>query len=111
MYLNLINFLAADDANKGVAPWIVNSFPVAKIIIMIVLALLAILMMILVCMQKSDTNGVSAISGQSDTFYNRNKGSTLQGKVKILTIVDAILIMVLAIVFLIINTIYPGYAV
>lgn len=107
MYFKLSNFICADE-NAAVAPWIANSFPVIKIVIMCVLAVLAILMIVFVCMQKSNENGVSAISGQSDTFYNRNKGSTLQGKIKILTIIDAVLIMVLCIVFLVLNTIYPA---
>lgn len=85
-----------------------HAFGVAKIVLMCVLVVLAIAMMVFVVMQKSDTNGVSAISGQSDTFYNRNKGATLQGKIKILTIIDAVLIMVLCIVFLILNTLYSG---
>jgi preprotein translocase subunit SecG len=59
-------------------------------------------------MQKSNTNGSAAITGQSNTFYNRNKGATLQGKLKILTIVDAVLILVLCIAFLVLNTIYAG---
>lgn len=108
MFNNLYNFMAARNENTEVAPWIVNSFPVIKIVIMCVLALLSIMMIVLVVMQKSDTNGISAINGQSDTFYNKNKGATLQGKIKILTIIDAVLIMVLCVVFLVLNTIFPA---
>ena len=75
---------------------------------MCVLALLSIAMIVLVVIQKSDTNGVSAVTGKTDTFYNRNKGATLQGKIKVLTIITAVLIMVLCFVFLILNTIYAG---
>ena len=78
------------------------------VVVLIILALLAVIMIILTVMQKSNTNGASAITGQSNTFYNRNKGATLQGKIKILTIIDAILILVLCIAFLVLNTIYVG---
>ena len=104
--LNICRFLGAVDTDAAVAPWIRSSFPVISIVIMVILAVLSVAMMILVCMQKSDSNGVSAISGQSDTFYNRNKKSTLQGKIKVLTIVTAVLIMVLCVIFLILNSIY-----
>lgn len=104
---NFGRFICADE-NKATAGWIVESFPVIKAVIVAVLALLAVIMIILILMQKSNTNGVSAITGQSDTFYNRNKGATLQGKIKILTIVDAILIVVLCLAFLVLNTIYVG---
>lgn len=105
--LNFARLICADE-NAEVAPWIANSFPIAKIVIMCVLLVLAIAMIVLVVMQKSNTNGVSAISGRTDTFYNKNKGATLQGKIKILTIIDAVLIMVLCIIFFVLNTIFHG---
>ena len=104
---NIFALICADE-NKATASWIVNSFPVIKAVIVGVLALLAVIMIVLTVMQKSNTNGASAITGQSNTFYNRNKGATLQGKIKILTIIDAILILVLCIAFLVLNTIYVG---
>lgn len=109
MLYNFARFLCARDANAETAPWVANSFPIIKLVLVCVLAVLAVAMIVLVVMQKSNTNGVSAISGQTDTFYNRNKGATLQGKIKILTIIDAVLILVLTIVFLILNTIFQGW--
>ena len=70
---------------------------------------ISIAMIVFVCMQKSNQNGISAISGQTNTFYNRNKGATLQGKIKLLTIIDAVLILVVTILFLILHTIYRGF--
>ena len=98
--MNILNFLCRDE-NAGTAAWVVDSWPIIKIVIMCLLALFSIAMIVMVVMQKSNTNGVSAISGQTDTFYNRNKGATLQGKIKIWTIICAIVIMVLCIIFLI----------
>lgn len=107
MSLNIVNFICADE-NAGVANWVVESFPIVKIVIMSLLALLSIAMIVLVVMQKSETNGAGAITGQSDTFYNRNKGATLQGKIKIWTIVTASLILVLCLTFLVMSQIYEG---
>ena len=103
--LNLI--CASEDAE--IAPWIANSFPAIKIVLMCLILICSIAMIVMVVMQKGEANGVSAISGQSDTFYNRNKGATLQGKMKTLTIVDAVLIMVFCLAFLLLNTIYHGF--
>ena len=105
--MNILNFLCRDE-NAGTATWVVESWPIIKIVIMCLLAVFSIAMIVMVVMQKSNTNGASAITGQSNTFYNRNKGATLQGKIKILTIIDAILILVLCIAFLVLNTIYVG---
>lgn len=107
MSLNIVNFICADE-NAGVANWVVESFPIVKIVIMSLLALLSIAMIVLVVMQKSNTNGAGAITGQSDTFYNRNKGATLQGKIKVWTIVTASLILVLCLTFLVMSQIYEG---
>jgi len=105
--INIFSILCVDE-NASRAEWIVNSFPIIKIVIMSVLAALSLALVILVLMQKSDNNGVSAITGQSDTFYNRNKKTTLQGKIKVLTIIVASTIMVLCLAFMILNQIFTG---
>lgn len=104
---NLFALICADE-NKATASWIVNSFPVIKIVIMALLALLSLTLIILVVMQKGDTNGSSAITGRSDTFYNRNRKTTLQGVIKVLTIVCASVMMFLCLLFMILSQIYAG---
>lgn len=108
--ISLISAAASDNkTDQAVAPWVENSFPIIKIVLICILAVLAIAMIVFVCMQKSNENGISAISGQTNTFYNRNKGATLQGKIKIFTIIDAVLILVVTITFLILHSIYRGF--
>ena len=107
MFTNYSRFICADE-NAATASWIVSSFPVIKVVLVAVLAVLAVAMIILTVMQKSNTNGASAITGQSNTFYNRNKSGTLQGKIKLLTIIDAVLILIICVAFLVLNTIYAG---
>ena len=75
---------------------------------MSILAVLALALIVLIIMQKGNTNGSAALTGKSDTFYNRNKKSTLQGKVKVLTIICATTMMVLCLVFMILSQIYAG---
>lgn len=104
---NIYTLICAD-SNKATAGWVVNSFPIIKIIIMAVLALLSLAMIVLVVMQKGDTNGSSALTGKSDTFYNRNRKTTLQGKIKVITIVVASVMMVLCLAFMIMSQIYSG---
>ena len=104
---NIFALICADE-NKATASWIVNSFPIIKIVIMVALALLSIALIVLVVMQKGETNGSSALTGKTDTFYNRNKKTTLQGKIKVLTIVVASIMMVLCLAFMIMSQIYSG---
>jgi preprotein translocase subunit SecG len=105
---NFTNLICMD-ANADQASWIANSFPVIKIVLVCLLAVFSIAMIIFILMQKSNTNGISAVTGQSNTFYNRNKGATLQGKVKNLTIICAVCMMVIVIAYLIISQIHTGF--
>ena len=105
--MNIYALMCADE-NVSRATWIVESFPIIKIVIMCVLLVLSIMMMVLVLMQKSSNNGSAALTGQTDTFYSRNKKSTLQGKIKVMTIVVASLMMALCLIFMILSQIYSG---
>lgn len=106
-YLGYVNMVCADDT--AVPAWVASSFPIIKIVLAILICLCSIFMIIAVMAQKTESDGVNAITGQADTFYNRNKGASLQGKIKKLTIIDAILLLVFCVAFLIINSIYRGY--
>ena len=95
-------------ANETALPnWVVVSFPIIKIVLAVLIAICSIFMIVAVVSQKGEANG-NAITGQTDTFYNRHKGSSLQGIIKKLTVIDAILLVVFCIIFLVINTIYAG---
>lgn len=102
MLANFINLIAEDE----VAPWIANSFGIIEIIIAVLLAICSVFMIVAVVMQKGESNGVTGITGQADTFYNRHKGGSLQGKLKKWVLIDAILILVLALAFVIMTQIY-----
>lgn len=101
--------IGSNNDDKPVPGWVESSFPIIKIVLVCILLVLAVGMIVFVLMQKSESNGINAVTGQSQTFYNKNKGATLQGKIKILTIIDAVCILVICIIYLILNTIYEGF--
>lgn len=69
--------------------------------ILIVIASLALIVSVL--MQSSDDNGMNALSGStSESFFSKNKMSTLEGKMAMVTKVSAIAFVVLALIALII---------
>lgn len=106
-FINVINLMASEDTAK--ADWIVESFPIIKIVLASLICACAIFLIIASLCQKSDAEGgTNVITGQADTFYNRNKGESLQGKIKKWTIAISITILVLCVAFLIINSIYNG---
>lgn len=106
--MNMFNlFLATTD--KARPEWVVSSFPIIKLVLVILILICAVFMVVAVMMQEGNTNGMTGITGDSsDTFYNRNKGQSMQGKIKKLTIVVASLILGLCLIYLVLNTIYSG---
>lgn len=105
--ISTMNLIANNDA--AVPVWVVKSFPIIKIVLAVLICLLSIFIIVAVLSQKSEANGSNALTGQADTFYNRNKGESLQGKIKKLTVIASILIFVFCVAFLIINSIYSAY--
>lgn len=69
--------------------------------ILMVIASLALIASVL--MQSSDENGMNALSGStSESFFSKNKMSTLEGKMAMVTKISAIAFVVLALLMLII---------
>ncbi|HEY8423525.1 MAG TPA: preprotein translocase subunit SecG [Clostridia bacterium] len=93
---------------KTVPEWVSISFPYIRMALMIIEVLLAIFLIIVVLFQPGDTEGLGAISGGQDTFFGKNKGHTLEGRMKKLTIWTAALLVINAAIFFITLAIYAG---
>lgn len=91
-----------------VPQWVSASFPIIRIIIMILLVILSGFMIFCVLIQPGNSEGLGAISGTSDTFFGKNKGKTLEGTMKRLTVLSAVLLVVLSIIFIASMIIYKG---
>lgn len=106
--MKLTNILM-DATQKARPEWVVNSFPVIKLVLVILVLICSVFMIVTVMFQEGNTNGMTGITGDSsDTFYNRNKSQSMQGKIKKITIVNAVLILVFCLAYLVLNTIYSG---
>ena len=95
--------------DKARSEWVVKSFPIIKLILVIAILLCSIALIVAVMAQEGNSNGMTGITGDSsDTFYNRNRGQSMQGKIKKLTVICTGLILVLCLAYLVLNTIYSG---
>ena len=104
---NNTSLLLTSTNNTEVPSWVAASFPIIEIVLAALITVCSLFMIVAVVMQKGESNGATGITGASaDTFYNRNKGGSLQGKLKKLVMIDAIIILVLAVLFLICFSIY-----
>ena len=69
-----------------------------RIILTIVFVLLCIAMTVIVLMQEGKSAGLGAISGAAETYWGKNKGRSMEGKLEEFTKLAAVLIFVLALV-------------
>jgi len=69
-----------------------------RILLTIVFVLLCIAMVVLVLMQEGKSAGLGAISGAAESYWGKNKGRSMEGKLENLTKIGAVLIFVLALV-------------
>ena len=80
---------------------------VLSTICLVLSILAAIFVIIVVIMQPGNSNGIGAVSGQSETFYGKNKGKSLESKMKKLTVIAVIVLAVCMIIFYVLSII-PG---
>lgn len=96
-------------ADKVRPAWVVKSFPIIRIVIASLVGALAIAIIVLSLCQESSNRGAGAITGDANTFYNRNKGQSLQGKIKKATIGCAVSEVGLCLIYIILTAIYGGF--
>lgn len=92
-----------------VARWISSSFPVFRTIMLVCLTIVALILIMLVFMQignGSNTNNV--ITGNSDSYYSQNKGSSREGRITRWIYICLGIIAVLCILYFITLKIYKG---
>ena len=73
-----------------------------ELILDILMVIAALVMIVTVLMQESDSDGMGALTGGSETFFGKNKNNTLEGKLSNATKISSIVFVVLAIVMLIV---------
>ncbi len=73
------------------------------IVLNVLMVIAALVMIVTVLMQDSDSDGMSALSGGSETFFGKNKNNTLEGKLALATKISAAVFVGLAFILLIIG--------
>ena len=101
--------LLLDDEVIIYPEWMSNSFPVIRVVLLSLIALLAIAIIVIVmAMESNPDGGTNVISGQSDSFYAKNQGSSKEGRLKKAIVICGILIAVFAVAFWILWAIMPA---
>ncbi len=69
---------------------------VLKMILTIVFILICLALVVLVLMQEGKSAGLGAISGAAETYWGKNKGRSMEGRMVKWTKILAVLFLVLA---------------
>lgn len=71
---------------------------VLKIVLTVIFVILSVVLSAIVLLQEGKQAGLGTIQGAADTYYGKNKGRTMEGKLELATKIVAVLFFVLAIV-------------
>jgi preprotein translocase subunit SecG len=69
-----------------------------RITLTIIYIIVCIALVVLVLMQEGKTSGLGAVSGAAETYWGKNKGRSMEGKLVKITTGLAIAFMLLAVV-------------
>ena len=96
--LKLMNLLTPA---KGAASY--NLYMGLSVTMIILMAVAALTAVILVLMQPSNSQGIDALGGSSETFFGKNKGKSIEAKMKKWTWICLIVLVIFSIVFYILQ--------
>ena len=69
---------------------------IAKTILTVVFIILSIVITVVILMQEGKSAGLGAISGAADTYWGKNKGRSMEGKLVKFTKILAVAFIVIA---------------
>ena len=95
--LNLVNLLIP---TNGTLYYIHRVLSISMIALMAISALVAL---ILVLLQPSNSSGIDALGGSSETFFGKNKGKSIEEKMKKWTWICLAVLVVFSIIFFVLQ--------
>ena len=75
-----------------------QAYLISSVVLYVLLFVAAVVAIILVLFQQSNSYGIQGITGSSETFFGKNKGRSLESRMKKWTWICLAVITVLAIV-------------
>lgn len=67
-----------------------------------IMALAALAAIILILLQQGNSTGIDALGGSSETFFGKNKGKSLESKMKKWTIISLVVLLVLSVLYFVV---------
>ena len=88
------------------APLNYTAYKIIFTTLIVLIAITALVAIVLVLLQPSNSSGIDALGGSSETFFGKNKGKSIEAKLKKWTWIALLVLSILAIVFYILQSIF-----
>ncbi len=75
-----------------------EAYLISSVVLYVLLFIAAVAAIVLILFQQSNSDGIQGITGSSETFFGKNKGRSLESRMKKWTWICLAVITVLAIV-------------
>ena len=86
---------------------LVKAFEVARIVLFCLVLACAILIIIATLLQNEDSANTDVITGAQESYYSKNKGSSRDAKLRLITIICSIVLAVCVILYFVSFKIVP----
>ncbi len=80
-----------------------TTYHVICLILLVAMLICAVAAIVIVLFQPGNSTGIDALGGSSETFFGKNKGRSMESKMKKWTIICLVTLAVLAIIFFILQ--------
>ena len=101
-----VNILSAA-GQAGMSESIYTLYMVLSIACLVILFLTALVTIIIVLFQKSNSDGIQGITASSETFFGKNRGQSIESKLKKWTWICLGILGVLSVALYIVNLLVP----
>ncbi len=92
---------------KSYPIWMTNSFPIIRIVLFCIVVACSVVMIVATLFQNEDSADTDVITGKQESYYSQNKGGSRDAKLKLITIIGAIVIAVCVILYFVSFLILP----
>ena len=100
--MTMFNFMNLLNSDALIDNFSVYQVPCIILVVLMTLASLAAI--VLVLLQPSNSTGIDALGGSSETFFGKNKGKSIEAKMKKWTWICLAILLVLSVIFCILYT-------
>ena len=75
---------------------------ILAVVTIVIMALAALLAIVLILLQQGNSTGIDALGGSSETFFGKNKGKSLESKMKKWTIICLVVLLVFSVIYFVV---------